>query len=661
MHSSFFDHEPVCPITLLFSIHAGRIYSPKPMGSIYTSCKRPLFLLILVALSLRLGFVLTVPNDLIWDDSQDYHQVAVNILAGNGPQLHDNAVAFRPPGYPCFLAAIYKLSGHDNLLPARMVQALMSALAVWQVFAIAARVFNRQAGLLAALPVTIDPFQVYFSGMILNETLFISILLLMSYGVLRMRDDWRWVILAGVGAGVGSLVKPSLWYLSLFLLPFLVVTMPHRPRAIGLVAATFIIQLAVASPWLIRNQLRLGSPALTTMSGASLYEALGKGATGGPAMSVVEWPTIPEGLGEADRDAFVKTAAITHARENPGKTLRLSVRKFSRFWSPILNFKAYRNWKYNLVSAGWYLPVMALFLAATWRHRREWRDWLWLLAPVFYFTFLHSIFVGSVRYRIPVMPLLCCVAGAVFLTRPGRAPAIPPPASVLRPDATLSVLIPFLNEARTLPRVVNELLRLPLTLEIILVNDGSTDGSREIADSLAREHPYIKALHHEQNRGKGAAIRTGLAAVTGDVVVIQDADLEYNPEDLVALWEPIARGEASVMYGSRTLGSSKHSYASFYWGGQVVGWVSNLLYDSRLTDEPTCYKMIRADILKRMPLNCTGFEFCPEVTARILREGIPIRELPIDYRPRSFAEGKKIKWSDGIDAIWTLVRYRLAD
>jgi hypothetical protein len=130
---------------------------------------------------------------------------------------------------------------------------------------------------------------------------------------------------------------------------------------------------------------------------------------------------------------------------------------------------------------------------------------------------------------------------------------------------------------------------------------------------------------------------------------------------LVALWEPISKGEVDVIYGSRTLGSRQHSYASFYWGGQLVGWVCNLLYDSNLTDEPTCYKMIRADVLRSMKLDCTGFEFCPEVTAKILRQGIAIRELPIEYRPRSFAEGKKIKWVDGIEAIWTLVRYRFAD
>src|ERR1051326_4989843 len=151
------------------------------MASIYTSCKRPLLLLVLTALALRVGFVLTLPNDLIWGDSEHYQQVAINIRAGNGPQLDANAVAFRPPGYPFFLAAIYRFSGYQNLLPVRLIQAVLSALAVWQVFVIAARLFNRQAGLLGALLVVFDPFEIYFSGMILNETMFITLLLLLAH------------------------------------------------------------------------------------------------------------------------------------------------------------------------------------------------------------------------------------------------------------------------------------------------------------------------------------------------------------------------------------------------------------------------------------------------------------------------------------------------
>jgi hypothetical protein len=629
------------------------------MGSIYTSCKRPLILLVLLALALRVGFVCTLPNDLIWGDSQDYHQVAINILAGHGPQLSDDSLAFRPPGYPFFLAGIYWCFGYQNLLPVRLIQAVLSALVVWQVFSITSRLFNRPAGMLAALIPVLDPFEIYFCGMILNETLFISLLLAAMYSVLRMQENWRWLMVAGVCLGLGSLAKPSLCYLPLFLIPFLAFWWRNWLRAAWLTAAVCVVQLAVLSPWLIRNHQRLGVYTLSTMDGRSLYEALGEGATGGPAMNIVKWPALSPGLNEVEQNKAIKTAAIQHARENPGWALRLSVRKFCRFWSPVLNFERFRTWRYSVMSAGWYLPVMALFFVAAWRHRSEWRDWLWLLAPAIYFMLLHAIFVGSVRYRTPIMPLICCIAGAAFARRSLRSDG----PTLRHPDAPtkLSVIIPFLNEAQTLRQVVEELLKLPLDLEIILVNDGSTDGSKQTADKLAADHKNVKVLHHEKNHGKGMAIRTGLQAVTGDVIVIQDADLEYNPQDLVALWEPIEKNEAPVIYGSRTLGSRQHSYATFYWGGQLVGAACNLLYDSHLTDEPTCYKMMRTEILRNMKLDSTGFEFCPEVTAKILRQGIAIQELPIDYSPRSFQEGKKIRWTDGLLAIWTLLRYRFAD
>jgi dolichol-phosphate mannosyltransferase len=532
---------------------------------------------------------------------------------------------------------------------------------VWQVFALAGRVFSSSAGLLAAGLAAVDPFQIYFCGRLLNETVFITLLLALMYCLLRMQQDWRWLAVAGVCAGLGSLVKPSLWYVAVFCFPFLVLALRNWRRAAVLVAGLLTVQVVIASPWMLRNQRRLGKLTMTTMTGASLYEALGEGATGGPAMEIVKWPPLPSDVTEVQRDALLREAAWRHAREHAGWALQLSVRKFSRFWSPILNFTGFRKWPYHIMSAGWYVPVMALFFVGAWRQRRSWHRWLWLLAPVFYFTALHSIFVGSVRYRIPVMPLICGVAGAAFIRSfPRRQQKVGLPAG------KLSIIVPFLNEARTLRQVVEQLFRLPMPTEIILVDDGSHDGSGAVADALVQEQRgaplhTLKVFHHARNQGKGMAIRTALPAVTGEVVVVQDADLEYNPQDLVKLWELIARGETEVVYGSRTLGSREHSYRSFYWGGQVVGWVCNLLFTSRLTDEPTCYKMMRAELLQDMTLQSQRFEFCPEVTAKLLRQGAVIRELPIAYHPRTFTEGKKIRWTDGLRAIWTLVRYRFAD
>jgi hypothetical protein len=638
------------------------------MKSHYVSCVRLLTILSVLALALRVGYVLTEPERLVFPDEAAYQQVARNILSGEGAQLSPEAIALRPPGYPVFLAGIYAVMGRESLRAVWLLQAVLSALVVWQVFALAGRVFGSNAGLLAAALVAVDPFQIFFCGRLLNETVFITLLLALMYCLLRMQQDWWWLVMAGVCAGLGSLVKPSLWYLAVFSFPFLVLAMRNWRRAAVLVLGLVAVQMIVVLPWMLRNQRRLGKLTLTTMTGGSLYESLGEGATGGPATTIVKWPQMPPGVTEVQRDALLKAAAWQHAREHPGWALQLSIRKFSRFWSPILNFSSFRKWQYHIMSAGWYVPVMALFFVGAWRQRQSCRCWLWLLAPVFYFMILHSIFVGSVRYRAPIMPLICCVAGAAFIRSCPRRQE-----KVRSPARKLSIIVPFLNEAQTLSQLVEQLFRLPMPTEIILVDDGSRDGSGAVADALVREQTgaprhVLKVFHHARNQprsdrgqGKGMAIRTALPAVTGEVVVIQDADLEYNPQDLVKLWELIARGETEVVYGSRTLGSREHSYRSFYWGGQVVGWVCNLLFSSKITDEPTCYKMMRTELLQDLALRSRGFEFCPEVTAKLLRQGTIIHELPIAYHPRTFTEGKKIRWTDGLWAIWTLVRYRFAD
>lgn len=221
----------------------------------------------------------------------------------------------------------------------------------------------------------------------------------------------------------------------------------------------------------------------------------------------------------------------------------------------------------------------------------------------------------------------------------------------------LSVIIPCYNEKETILEILRRVEAVELDKEIVIVDDGSTDETREILKSVS---PTEAAVYfHERNQGKGAAIRTGLQHVSGDIVIIQDADLEYDPQDFYELIKPIVEGRAEVVYGSRVLGKNfRISYLRYYWGGRLLSALANLLYDAHITDEPTCYKAFKASVLKSLSLTCTRFEFCPEVTAKLRKKGYKIYEVPISYHPRSLKEGKKIGWRDGLQAIWTLVKYK---
>jgi len=217
-----------------------------------------------------------------------------------------------------------------------------------------------------------------------------------------------------------------------------------------------------------------------------------------------------------------------------------------------------------------------------------------------------------------------------------------------------------LNQHRT-----NRLLGEPLTLEreIVIVDDGSTDGTREILDRLRQEQaPDLCILFHEQNGGKGAALRTGFQHASGDILIIQDADLEYDPRDYVKLLEPLLEGRAPVVYGSRFMGGPRAAMSlSHTLGNKLLTIMTNLLYGTSLSDMETCYKCFRRDVIQGMPLRSRRFEIEPELTAKILKRGYTIFEAPISYNGRAFHEGKKISWQDGFSAIWTLTKYRFVD
>ncbi len=228
---------------------------------------------------------------------------------------------------------------------------------------------------------------------------------------------------------------------------------------------------------------------------------------------------------------------------------------------------------------------------------------------------------------------------------------------------TLSVIVPAYNEGATIHRILDLVAKveLPLKLELIVVDDGSKDDTATKVGTWAaanQRSDMAVRLISKPNGGKGSAVRRGIEESTGDYVIIQDADLEYDPNDYAALLAPMLAGEANVVYGSRVHGPDKHGQLMFYLGGRLVTLATNLLYGVHLSDEATCYKLFRGPLLRDIPLTCKGFEFCPEVTAKVLRRGERIAEVPIRYHPRGIEEGKKIRPWDGVLALWELLKWR---
>jgi glycosyltransferase involved in cell wall biosynthesis len=225
----------------------------------------------------------------------------------------------------------------------------------------------------------------------------------------------------------------------------------------------------------------------------------------------------------------------------------------------------------------------------------------------------------------------------------------------------LSILMPVYNEKATIEEIVQQVNAVGLDKELIIVDDGSTDGTREILREKIEGLPNVRVLYHERNKGKGAAIRTGKEHITGDIAIIQDADLEYDPHDYHTLIDPILKKKADVVYGSRFLGTRRAFLFWHYVGNRFLTFVTNLLYNTMLTDMETCYKAFRASILKEMTIRSDRFEFEPEITAKVFKKGYKVFEVPIYYAGRDFAEGKKITWRDGFKAIWTIIKFRFVD
>jgi glycosyltransferase involved in cell wall biosynthesis len=225
----------------------------------------------------------------------------------------------------------------------------------------------------------------------------------------------------------------------------------------------------------------------------------------------------------------------------------------------------------------------------------------------------------------------------------------------------LSVIIPAYNEINTIEKILEKVKDVEISKEIIVIDDGSTDGTREYLKNLKDKD--LKIIFHEKNSGKSSAVRTGIKEAKGDITIIQDADLEYDPQDYYKLIKPIQEEKYKVVYGTRYPVVSKMFNLThrFFLANRILTLMTNILYNAKITDEPTCYKVFDTKVLQSLNLNSKRFEFCPEVTAKVRKKGYKIFEVPINYYPRTIKEGKKINWKDGIEAVWTLIKYRFVD
>ena len=224
----------------------------------------------------------------------------------------------------------------------------------------------------------------------------------------------------------------------------------------------------------------------------------------------------------------------------------------------------------------------------------------------------------------------------------------------------LSVVMPVFNEKETIREILSQVRAVNLVSEIIVVDDFSTDGTREVLQDEASKGDVTLVLH-DRNRGKGAAVRSGLERLTGDIVIIQDADLEYDPRDYPTLIRPIVEGRVKVVYGSRFIGPRKDMLFAHWLGNQLLTLITNIMFDTTLSDMETCYKVLRADVAKALSIKSDRWGIDPEITAKVLKRGNRIFEVPISYYGREFYEGKKISWRDGFVVLWTLIKYRFVD
>ncbi len=611
-------------------------------------------------------------------------RIARSLALGHGfssPFLTDTGpTAWEAPLYPFLTAGIFKIFGvysRASALVMLTINSVFSALTCIPIFLIARRSFGWRVASWSAWFWALFPYTMYWASRWVWETslsaLLLATLLWLTMELGRSGTLRRWAVW-GLLWGVAALTNPAL----MSLLPFAGIWICYRlarqhRRWLLPAAMSAIIFWAVIGPWTIRNyEVFHRFIFIRDNAGAELRMGNGPGAAGlwmwwlHPTANVLQFQKYRQ-MGETAYIQHRQAEAMAFIGQNPTRFLGLTLTRFFYFWDDTPGGS--QHWVSDLARNSLFLTssvlaFLGLGLAIKRRKPGRWLFAFLLLAYpiVYYVVFPHP------RYRHPIEPELVILA-AYVISETDEMKSRPTlvtnrPISTARPTS-MSIIIPVYNEAATIGQVVEAVLAADtgLNRELILVDDCSQDGTREVLQDLERELTAVgcavRLFVHDKNQGKGAAIRTGLSQATGDLVLVQDADLEYDPRDYPRLLAPIMDGRADVVFGNRFHGGPHRVlYFWHYQANRFLTLVCNLLTNLNLSDMEVGYKLFRRDIISQLQLESNRFGFEPEVTIKTAKLGCRIYEVPIAYHGRTYEEGKKIGWKDGVAAMWHMLKYR---
>lgn len=615
-------------------------------------------------------------------------RIARSIALGHGfanPFETDTGpTAWEAPLYPYLTAGIFKLFGiytHASAFVMLALNSLFSALTCIPIFFIARQTFGSRVGRWSAWFWALCPYTMFWAVKWIWETSLSALLLALIFWLtleISRSAPWRRWAMFGALWGVAALTNTALVAFLPVAGGWLAYRLARgRQRWLLPAALSAVIFWGTIGPWIIRDYevfhkfifIRSNFGAELRMGNAPDAEGIWLWYSH-PTTNVLQFKEYQR-LGETAYVAERKQEALDFIRAHPGRFAVLTFRRFVYFWDdtpqgsqhPISG--ALRN---SLFLAS---SVLAFWGMGHAIRRREVGRWLYA-GLLFSYPLVYYVVFPHPRYRHPIEPEMVILAAYVVsetkdlksrmaLVSSGRGEQTAEP----RRPTTMSIIIPAYNEAATIARVVEAVLAadIGLSKELIIVDDCSRDGTRAVLQQLERDLRdsgcSLKLLFHERNQGKGAAIRTGLAQAGGDVVIVQDADLEYDPQDYSRLLQPILDGRADVVFGNRFHGEAHR--VLYFWHFQAnrfLTFVCNLLTNLNLSDMEVGYKLFRREIISQLKLKSNRFGFEPEVTIKTARLGCRIYEVPIAYHGRTYEEGKKIGWKDGIAALWHMLKYR---